>query len=187
MEEHVVLVDDDNAVLGTAPKATVHTHDTPLHRAFSFFLLTKDGQFLISQRAKSKKTWPGVWTNTCCGHPALDEPTEDAVLRRLKFEMGIELEDIHEILPDFSYKATREGVMENELCPVWATVVMDASSVSMDLNPEEVEAVKWISWREFISALKDPENDQFDHFSVWSKEEALLLDSSEKFNSLFNV
>jgi len=32
MEEHVVLVDEDNKILGNMPKKTVHSLDTPLHR-----------------------------------------------------------------------------------------------------------------------------------------------------------
>ncbi len=34
MEELVVLVDEENNVLGTMPKAETHQARTPLHRAF---------------------------------------------------------------------------------------------------------------------------------------------------------
>lgn len=39
------------------------------HRAFSVFLFDEKGRMLLQQRAKSKITFPSVWTNTCCSHP----------------------------------------------------------------------------------------------------------------------
>lgn len=63
-QEIVVLVDDANNVLGTAPKATVHTDSTPLHRAFSCFCFRRDGKLLTQRRALHKITWPGMWGRT---------------------------------------------------------------------------------------------------------------------------
>lgn len=181
-QEHVVLVDENNTVLGTAAKATVHGADTPLHRAFSFFGFDKKGRLLIQQRAGSKKTWPLIWSNTCCGHPALGENTEEAVRRRVKYELGMELGELYEILPDYRYKAMHHGVMENELCPVWVALLEGP----IKPNPTEVEAVDWVDWRRFIDSLKDDQNNDYDHFSVWSKEEALLLDEDPDFIALFS-
>ena len=65
-EELVVLVNEQNEVIGTTPKATVHGRETPLHRAFSCFIFNDEGEFLLQQRAFSKKTWPGIW-DVCPG------------------------------------------------------------------------------------------------------------------------
>ena len=55
--ELVVLASEDGARVGTAPKATVHTADTPLHFAFSCYLLDDEGRLLVTRRALSKTTW----------------------------------------------------------------------------------------------------------------------------------
>ena len=139
--ETVVLLDDDGMRTGTADKATVHTTDTPLHLAFSVHLLDEAGRVLVTRRALSKKTWPGVWTNSFCGHPAPDESFEDAIRRRAVDELGTEVADITLVAPDFRYRAVdASGVVENEICPVFtARVVGDLAP-----HPDEVMEVAWV-------------------------------------------
>ncbi len=66
----VILLDDDGREIGTAPRASVHGAETALHLAFSCHVMNDEGQVLITRRALDKRTWPGVWTNAFCGHPA---------------------------------------------------------------------------------------------------------------------
>jgi isopentenyl-diphosphate delta-isomerase len=167
MEEQVVLVDEQNNVLGTTPKATVHTQNTPLHRGFSVFLFNKHKQFLVTQRATSKKTFPGVFTNSFCGHPALDETAEQAAERRVTQELGIHNITILKTLP-YRYSCTDvNGIQENEICPVMIAITNEEPV----LNKEEVEQYYWQDWNDFLAdQQKNP-----DKYSLWSKQEAQLV------------
>ena len=150
-QDLVVLLDDDGTITGTAPRLSVHTDDTPLHQAFSLHLFDDEGRVLITRRALSKTTWPGVWTNSCCGHPKPGETLEDAVRRRLREELGVDVEDLRIVLPDFRYRAVdASGVVENEICPVFA------GRVEGELRPDpaEVSEHAWIAWTDLATAVR---------------------------------
>ncbi|GAA2072432.1 hypothetical protein GCM10009821_08110 [Aeromicrobium halocynthiae] len=147
----VVLLDDDGNATGTAPRLAVHTDDTPLHQAFSLHLFDDEGRVLITRRALSKRTWPGVWTNSCCGHPQPGEDLADAVRRRLREELGVEVEDLRVVLPDFRYRAVdASGVVENEICPVFAGRVKG----TLRPDPSEVSEHAWIAWSDLATAIR---------------------------------
>ena len=141
--ELVVLLSPEGQPVGTADKAAVHTADTPLHLAFSSYLFGPDGRLLLTRRALTKRTWPGAWTNSCCGHPAPGEAPEDAVRRRVGQELGLAVTDLRLALPSFAYRAVdASGVVENEVCPVWFGSV-DGDPVP---DPAEVDDWRWVDW-----------------------------------------
>ena len=172
--EHVVLVDENNSVLGTVPKAEVHSQETPLHRGFSAFLFNERNELLLQQRSHKKKTWPLAWSNSCCGHPALNESNTDAVKRRVAFELGGEVEYIEEVSP-YRYKFSKEGIVENEICPI----LLGRMKSDFSSNPDEVEATAWITWSDFLEEIeRNP-----DKYSPWCREEALILNDLKIFVS----
>jgi len=146
MSEQVVLLDEDGNAIGAADKAEVHGTDTPLHLAFSVYVFDADGRFLLTQRALAKPTFGGVWTNSCCGHPAPGEPVDAAVRRRTEQELGLELAGLTLVLPGFRYRAVMDnGMAENEMCPVF----VGTASADPDADPAEVEAWEWVAWKQF--------------------------------------
>lgn len=138
--ERVVLLDADRRPVGTALKSAVHTTQTPLHLAFSCHVMDEDGRVLVTRRALGKQAWPGVWTNSVCGHPAPGENMEDAVRRRTRYELGIDLDDLSLTLPDFQYRAVdASGIVENEFCPVYTA----RTSSTPTPRPSEVAEFQW--------------------------------------------
>lgn len=138
--EEVVLLDDAGTPIGTRAKSEVHTRSTPLHLAFSCYVFDDQGRLLITRRALAKQTWPGVWSNSFCGHPLPGEALADAVARRALDELGAPVTRIRNVLPDFHYRAVdASGIVENEQCPVF-TAELDG-----ELAPADSEICDW-SW-----------------------------------------
>lgn len=147
--EQVVLLAPDGTAIGTAAKSAVHTTRTPLHLAFSCYLLDEEGSLLLTRRALGKATWPGVWTNTCCGHPLPGEPPESAVRRRLGQELGVQVDALRCALPGFAYRAVdASGIVENEICPVWVGRLRRDADLTPD--PAEVMDLAWVPWDDLV-------------------------------------
>ncbi len=176
-QELVVLLDPTGQPIGTMEKDRVHTADTPLHSAFSIFLFDGKGHMLAQQRALSKKTWPGIWSNACCGHPAPDEAHLDAAHRRLREELGLCDIELTIALPDFRYRAEHQGIVENEICPVF----IGQCHQQVIPNPAEVAAIDWVSWKSFSEACNGKTNTRMDSFSPWSLLEGRLLQGLPQF------
>jgi isopentenyl-diphosphate Delta-isomerase len=156
VSELVILVDDAGNAIGSAPKAATHHARTPLHLAFSCYVFDRAGRLLLTQRAHDKSTFPGVWTNSFCGHPSPGEDVFGAVQRRAEQELGMTLEALTLAVPTFRYEAIgTNGVRENELCPVFTAIA--TSEVTPDVS--EVAAVEWVAWRVFRDEVLAGERD----------------------------
>ena len=148
--ELVVLVDGDGRPVGSLPKDQAHHADTPLHLGFSVYVFDRDRRLLATRRALTKRTWPGVWTNTCCGHPAPGEDLAAAARRRLRQELGLEVDRLEPVLPRFAYRAVAaDGVVENELCPVLFGRLDGERPPAVTPDPGEVAEWRWVPWPAF--------------------------------------
>ena len=149
--DDVVLLDEDGMPIGRADRMQVHSTTTPLHLAFSTYVFNAHGEVLVTRRALAKKTWPGVWTNSCCGHPKPGESLEDAARRRIREELGLNVGPLVSLLPDFRYRAVdASGIVENEICPVFAAFVPDEQPIA---NPDEVSEWAWVPWENLSAAI----------------------------------
>lgn len=156
----IPLVDDTDVIIGHQEKLLVHELGL-LHRAFSILVYNNNGELLIHQRAHGKYHSPGLWTNTCCGHPNKDEDMETAVHRRLQEEMGFDC--VLNYSFTFRYRASFDnGLIENEIDHVYVGVYDGEFFV----NPDEVAAYKWLSKAE----AKTQVNANPELFTVWFKE-----------------
>lgn len=156
----ILLVNEDDTVLGTAEKEYVHRHGL-LHRAFSIFLFNNKGELLIHKRADSKYHSPGVWTNTCCSHQSTEDDEMQYIHRRLLQEMGVDAELTFLFKHKYSVQFDN-GLMEYEYDHVYFGVCSDTPS------PDPAEVSDW-RWSECDNLLRDMDNNPAG-YSYWFRE-----------------
>lgn len=164
--EHVILVDFEDNAMGTMEKMEAHKKGV-LHRAFSILLFNGEGKALLQKRSQNKYHSSGLWTNTCCSHPLPGESMEDATRRRLKEEMGIDVQPAFSY--SFVYKAQLDkNLIEHELDHVF----VGSFNGTPTINKKEVEDWKYVD----IDWLKKDIRQNPDDYTVWFK---LIMNHAE--------
>jgi len=157
MIEQVILVDEHDNEVGLMEKLEAH-HKGLLHRAFSILVFNSKGELLLQKRAKSKYHSGGLWTNTCCSHPLPNENIQHATTRKLKQEMGIELQ------PLFVYKFIYKAYLDHNLTEYELDHVFTATFDGIpQVNPAEVEDWRYID----IASLKKEMAEKPNEFTAW--------------------
>jgi isopentenyl-diphosphate delta-isomerase len=138
-DEALVLVDADDAEVGTLSKAEAHRGRGVLHRAFSLFVFDERGRLLLQQRAAGKRLWPSFWSNTCCSHPRQGESMDQAIHRRLHEELRLRCR--LEFQFKFRYQAQYDADgAEHELCWVYRGVSNDEPA----FNRSEIADIRYV-------------------------------------------
>ncbi len=157
VDQKVILVNEQDEPIGAMDKLEAHRLGL-LHRAFSVFIFNEEGQMLLQKRAATKYHGAGLWSNACCSHPYVNEPTEKAALRRLQEELGFET-GLKKIF-HFTYKVSVEnGLTENEFDHVFVGRYSD----EIKPNSEEVSDFAYLSLEEIKEKIQRDET----KFTTW--------------------
>ena len=152
------LVDEHGVTIGTAEKLAAHQPPGQLHRAFSVFLFDERGRLLLQQRALGKYHSPGVWSNTCCGHPYPGEAPFAAAARRTYEELGVSPSLLAEAgTVRYNHPDPDSGLVEQEYNHLFVGMVQSP----LGPDPEEVGATAFVTPDELA------ERHAKDAFSSW--------------------
>ncbi|MFT5778621.1 MAG: isopentenyl-diphosphate delta-isomerase [Crocinitomicaceae bacterium] len=157
--ENVILVDEFDNALGEMEKMEAHRKGK-LHRAFSIFIFNDKNELLLQQRAMGKYHSGGLWSNTCCSHPRVNEHIIAAGNRRLMEEMGIKSELQKQF--SFIYRAK----LDNELTEYELDHVLFGQYNGLGkFNKEEVMDVRYANLDEIEQELME----QPEIYTAWFK------------------
>jgi isopentenyl-diphosphate delta-isomerase len=155
----IILINEQDEQIGTGEKLDVHQRGI-LHRAFSVLIYNDAQEMLLQQRALTKYHSGGLWTNACCGHQLVDEPTDDAPHRRLQEEMGFNT-DLKKITAFIYNVPVPPNLIEHEFLHVYSGIF----NGHIIPNPEEAMNYRWITKEALHEEIKNnPET-----FTPWFK------------------
>ncbi|MGG8406553.1 isopentenyl-diphosphate Delta-isomerase [Streptomyces sp. 12297] len=152
------LVDEAGNTIGTAEKLSAHQAPGRLHRAFSVFLFDGAGRLLLQQRALGKYHSPGVWSNTCCGHPYPGESPFAAAARRTYEELGLSPSLLAEAgTVRYNHPDPDSGLVEQE----YNHLFVGLAQAELRVDPSEVGDTA------FVTAEELAKRHAADPFSAW--------------------
>ena len=101
-------------------RAPCTTRETPLHLAFSCYVWTPTAGCSSPGGRWPRRPSPACGPTRAAATRRPGRTIEEAVVRRVRQELGLSLRDLRLVLPRFRYRAVMDnGVIENEMCPVF--------------------------------------------------------------------
>ncbi len=89
-DELLEIVDENNNVIGIEKRSVIHQRKL-YHRSVQILLFNSKNELFIQQRALNKDIYPGLFGFSVGGHVDIGESYEQAALREIKEELGIDL------------------------------------------------------------------------------------------------
>ena len=165
----ISAVDNSGKFIRYISKEEGHTGEGIHHLAITVFIFNSKGELLLQKR--KHKVFDNFWDNTASTHQlhlenGQDESDEEATLRTLKREYGIENVEL-ENLGGFNYFEKIGGLCENEFCKL----LIGIYDGEINLNSEVGYSYKWISKEDFMKGLEDNPSE----YTPWCKAAAKIL------------
>ena len=138
------IVDDNDVVIGQAPRAQCHGNPALVHRVAHVLVFNRDGALLLQKRAASKDVQPGKWDTSVGGHLDPGESYLQAAYREMEEELGI-----HDIPLTFLYHSR----MGNDYESGKVATYLARYDGAIRFAAREIEAVRFWCVGEIESAL----------------------------------
>lgn len=123
-----------------------------------FDVLNENGEVLLQKRSRTKKLWPSLWDITAGGHVLMGEFGEQALIREVKEELGIEIKENEIKYLVGSMSSNEKGSIINNHFNECYIITKQIDINQIQLQQEEVEEIKWFSKQEILERI----NNNFD-------------------------
>ncbi len=147
MDEIFEIVNDNNNIIGTAPRSQCHGNPELCHRTAHVIVLNESGDILLQKRSKNKDIQPGKWDTAVGGHLMIGETFKQAAVREMNEELGIPPEQQISFL--FNMKIINE--VESENVAVYSTVYQG----HFKIQKSEIDEIKFWPVTELINSMTE--------------------------------
>ncbi|VEI06557.1 NUDIX hydrolase [Kurthia zopfii] len=141
------------------------------HVVVHICIFNAQNEMLIQQRQPFKNGWSNLWDITCGGSAIAGDTSQDAASRELLEELGIQ-HNFENIRPHFTINFAR-GFDDYYL------IEKEVNIDSLQLQAEEVQAVRWASKDEILELMKGGK-----FIPYYESVISLLFDSRHQYGSI---
>ncbi|MDE3068075.1 MAG: NUDIX domain-containing protein [Verrucomicrobiota bacterium] len=134
-EDFFDVVNERDEVIDRRPRSEVHARGLR-HRAVHVQVFNSRGEVFLQKRSAKKDRQPGVWDSSCSGHVDAGETYDEAAVRELREELGLESK-----APPKLFKLAACAETDAEF--VW--VYRCESDGPFQLHPDEIDTGGWFA------------------------------------------
>jgi len=161
-EEIGVLVDEEDRVIGTAPRRDIRSRNL-LHRGVAIIVRNPVGEIYVHRRTEAKDVFPGMYDMVVGGMVAAGEAYEETARRELAEELGV-----RGVEPAFLFKHRYRGDRNN----AWMSLYEVVWPGSIRHQEEEISWGVYMTEEEIAAKLAEwpfaPDHlEAFDRYLSW--------------------
>lgn len=149
--ELIEIVDENGNFTGQVmDKEEAHDKNL-LHNELGIFIINDKKEILLEKRSANKRFNPNKW-GLCAGHVDAYETLEEAALREIKEEVGLDV-SIEELIPYGEKEVTIKD--SNSHITYFYYVKCNKKEDEFIIQEEELSKVKWFNIDEIIMMIKE--------------------------------
>lgn len=138
------------------------------HRAVYAFVIDNNGNVLLQKRSANKKLWPNLWDVTAGGHVDSGEFGRQALVREVREELGIEIDDNDIKYLVGSTSINEKGDIINKHYNECYLITKDVDISKIKLQKEEVSEVRYFSKKEILERIANNYDGLTEKTGVWN-------------------
>ncbi len=124
------------------------------HRAvYAFIIDDNKGNILLQKRSSNKKLWPNMWDVTVGGHVNAGEFGRQALIREVKEELGIEINDNDIKYLVGSTSINVQGDIINKHYNECYLITKSISISDIKIQEDEVSEIRYFSKNELLKRI----------------------------------
>ena len=145
MKEIFEIVDENDNIIGKAPRSECHGNPDLIHRTAHVIVLDDKERVLLQKRSMNKDIQPGKWDTAVGGHLDIGENYEQAGRREMNEEIGIP--SCKELT--FLFDMRIRNKIESENVKVFSILYTGPFKI----QEEEVDKIKFWTKNELMSMI----------------------------------
>ncbi|WP_315068878.1 NUDIX domain-containing protein [uncultured Clostridium sp.] len=153
MKELLTIYDENLEEIGAMPRDKIHKKGLK-HKVVHCWITDKEKDEIFiyfQQRSYNKSDFPGMYDIACAGHIDAGEKAENAMIRELEEEIGLNINKSELIYIGRKFETfEKNGFIDDEICEMYLLEVNNSTTFTLGEEVEDVVKVLFNDYEKWI-------------------------------------